>query len=249
MCDKWLILLAAIALQGVAVAGRVRNNPIYGNTTIGYYYVDVFVGAYKQPQSLIIDTGSYNVIFPCKGCSKCGEHIYPYFDSANSTSFEALKPEKTYYGWKCWFPSNDKECNFYEGYVEGSGYSGIFGLDSLIFYSELNDASGTKETKAIFGCAFEETNEFYKQKVNGIMGLAPESRIFSKPPTILQIQLAETRISENSFSLCLGRNGGQIGFGGDNDETHVSEKTLTLSSANLSWDNFYFVNFDGMKVG
>jgi hypothetical protein len=240
--------LATWALGALAAASKVRNNQLFGNTTLGYYYIEVFVGSQQSPQTLIVDTGSYSIIFPCEDCQKCGKHINPYFNSTASSTFSLINPNETYYDWKCFYPTTREQCDFFEGYVEGSGYTGIYGVDSIVFKTEL-DSTSDIEKKAIFGCATEETHEFYKQSANGIMGLAPESRGFSKPPTIIQIERMEGRITQDSFSLCLGRNGGQIGLGGGNNITHVSEKSVTLSSSNLSWDDFYYVNLDGMKVG
>lgn len=248
MFPLFLTILVFSALLTPIFPSKVRNNQVFGNVTLGYYYVEVFVGSNQVPQTLIIDTGSYTIAFPCQNCKECGKHTYPYFNSSASTTYEPIKLNTDYYNWKCSYSSDPDVCDFYEGYVEGSSYSGKLGLDSLIFKTEIDHPSGN-DNKAIFGCAEVETNEFFGQSVNGIMGLAPETTNFSKPPTILQIEQIEGRISQNVFSLCLGRNGGQIGFGGDNNMTHVSEKTMTLNSSNLSWDYFYNINFDGMKVG
>lgn len=240
--------VAAWTLVSAAGASRVRNNPLFGNTTLGYYYLEVFVGSQQSPQTLIVDTGSYSIVFPCQDCKECGKHIYPPFNSSASTTYTPIDPKQTYYDWKCFYPTREDQCDFFEGYVEGSGYTGVYAVDTLVFKTEL-DSTSNLEKKAIFGCASEETNEFFKQSANGIIGLAPESKGFSKPPTILQIEQIEGRISQDSFSLCLGRDGGQIGLGGDNNVTHVSDKSVTISSSNLSWDEFYFVNLDGMRVG
>lgn len=46
---------------------RIRTFPIYGNYTLGYYFLDVYVGIKAQKQSLILDSGSSVTTFPCKG--------------------------------------------------------------------------------------------------------------------------------------------------------------------------------------
>lgn len=39
--------------------------PVYGNSSLGYYYINVYVGSPPQEQSVIIDTGSGQFAIPC----------------------------------------------------------------------------------------------------------------------------------------------------------------------------------------
>ena len=58
---------------------------IYGNASIGYYYVKIFVGHPPQEQTVIIDTGSGQLALPCNKCKKCSKkHINPPFDMSKS---------------------------------------------------------------------------------------------------------------------------------------------------------------------
>lgn len=240
-------LFALTVLRPVLLHNTVRTNQLFGNTTIGYYYVEVYVGSTQQPQALIVDTGSFTIVFPCRGCSKCGKHVHPYYDYKKSNTFQKMVKSQKYFDWTCQFSSLESECEFYEGYIEGSGYSGFLAVDSLVFKNELAEEN-SKDKRAIIGCAIEETSEFFKQSANGILGLAPEPPNLNRPPTILQIEMLEKRITRNSFSLCIGRDGGQLGIGGDNNFTHISNNTLRLESSNLPWDYTYSINWDGMKV-
>lgn len=56
--------------------------PIYGNASLGYYYVKIYVGSPEaQPQSVIIDTGSGLLAVPGNNCTKCSKkHIDPPYD-------------------------------------------------------------------------------------------------------------------------------------------------------------------------
>ena len=225
----------------------IRTNKIHGNSTIGYYFIEVYIGSNLQPQTLIVDTGSYNIIIPCVGCQTCGTHTFPYFDPVTSTSFNLLQADQKYYDWQCKTPQSNNTCGFYEGYVEGSMYRGYLALDSLLFKEELHNNSTSKK-RAIIGCATIETNEFFNQKVNGIMGLAPEKQGQIQPPTIIDIELLENRIQSNTFSICIGRNGGYLSFGGPTDFTHLSGSPILLDSSNLPWTEFYYVNLDGLAV-
>jgi hypothetical protein len=43
--------------------------PVYGNASLGYYYVNIYVGSPNpQPQSVIVDTGSGILALPCVNC-------------------------------------------------------------------------------------------------------------------------------------------------------------------------------------
>lgn len=63
----------------------------------------------------------------------------------------------------------DNKCSFYQGYVEGSQYSGFMVKDQVFFGKDhLDSASGFE---IALGCASKETNLFYDQKADGILGL------------------------------------------------------------------------------
>jgi hypothetical protein len=67
--------------------------PIHGNASLGYYYVNIYVGSPNpQPQSVIIDTGSGLLAVPCANCKLCGHknHINPPYDPQKSSSSHVL---------------------------------------------------------------------------------------------------------------------------------------------------------------
>lgn len=67
--------------------------PIYGNASLGYYYVNIYIGSPDpQPQSVIIDTGSGILAVPCANCKQCGHknHIHSPYDPQKSTSSQVL---------------------------------------------------------------------------------------------------------------------------------------------------------------
>ena len=58
---------------------------VYGNASLGYYYVEIFVGHPPQQQSVIIDTGSGQLALPCNKCSGFNpKHIDKPFDMSKS---------------------------------------------------------------------------------------------------------------------------------------------------------------------
>ena len=62
---------------------------VYGNSSVlHYYFADIYVGSKFKKQSLIIDTGSSLLGFPCKSfCKKCGVHSNPYYDHKGKLVF------------------------------------------------------------------------------------------------------------------------------------------------------------------
>lgn len=119
----------ALALFGMLLLTRsvltIRNMTVFGNATLGYYYLEAFVGTPEQKQALILDTGSNLTIFPCKGCEKCRDHINSDFDPEASSTFEKVTKDTDFLGWKCQFFNDSKgECAFHQGYTEGSAYIG-----------------------------------------------------------------------------------------------------------------------------
>lgn len=44
---------------------QIHRMKVYGDTNMGYYYINIFVGYPPQRQSVIIDTGSWITAFPC----------------------------------------------------------------------------------------------------------------------------------------------------------------------------------------
>ncbi len=65
--------------------------PVYGNASLGYYYVNLYIGTPPQEQSVIIDTGSGQLALPCSKCVSCGNaHIHRPFDMRQSSSSKVI---------------------------------------------------------------------------------------------------------------------------------------------------------------
>lgn len=105
----WLVLLLLVQSY------QARVVPIYGNGSIGYYYVNLYLGEQAQPASVIIDTGSSLTCLPCngtlsthEGCGdKCGtKHFNKPHEFTQSTGYAPTIPGNTYFGWRCFLQSN-----------------------------------------------------------------------------------------------------------------------------------------------
>ena len=124
-----------------------------------YFYVDVYFGSHRQREGLIIDTGSSIAAVPCDNyCtgSKCGEHINGWYDFDSSTAGYAYRCGDDCSGSSC---TDDRKCKFYQGYQEGSQYSGFMVKDSVYFGDEYH--FGFDGFMFSFGCVAKETNMFF----------------------------------------------------------------------------------------
>ena len=118
---------------------------------IGTHYVDVWIGhPNPQRQTLIVDTGSGLVSFPCTPCDDCGEsyHTDGYFKNDDSTTFILETCDNCNLG-KCKQIDDFEYCGMSMGYGEGSSwhayesrdyaYIGGSHVEAEIFESEDNE--------------------------------------------------------------------------------------------------------------
>jgi hypothetical protein len=226
-----------------------RYIELYGNTTLGYYYVEAYVGSPPQKKSLIFDTGSRWTVFPCNDCVECGKHMNPPFNMSASATFGFLTKNKTTFDWTCPSADGSQICSFDSVYLEGSEYQGRLGKDTFVFMQEL-DSNDTSSKDHIFGCASKESGDFFTQKVDGIIGFGKSiSKNQIEPPTLIDIEFLKGNISNRILSVCLGENGGQATLGDWNYDKHMEiAEYKFLDCSNMNWDDQYNVELSGIKV-
>jgi len=225
---------------------RIETAWLYGNMNkYAYYFTDLLIGS-KPPQraSVIVDTGSRLVGFPCRGCMHCGDHLDPAYDVSRSETARWLNCSSSCKG-TCF----KAHCPYTETYSEGSTISG-FWFDDFV---ELGDSlQKNPPVRAQLGCHTNENKLFYSQRANGIMGLAPSVAGSSGGrPTILQ-QLFQDRkhVNTEMFSICLATWGGRLTVGGYNDTYHVvREGSSGIEWLNMRASHYYFVFPDGLTMG
>ena len=110
----------------------------------------------------------------------------------------------------------DKKCSFRISYAEGSSLEGIF-INKKIYFN--NNTEERSEIEIPIGCTLSENNLFYKQEVNGIMGLNNNEFNF------VEILYKLGRIEKNIFSLCFAQLGGVFTLGEINYKFHKSNIT------------------------
>lgn len=220
---------------------QLTQSKINGNSyKYGYYYLNAYFGSQKQKLSLIIDTGSSVFCITCKEtCQSCGRHDNPPFEIGLSSSFEFIScgDEKCYLFSKMSSCSNSpfkmkNTCMFSISYGEQSSYKGYIGEDNILFNE--NDFA---PNPIQFGCVSQETNLFYSQEANGILGLSP----IQKEMSFIYKAKKAGIIKKEIFSLCYGINGGYITMGEVNDKYHLSRIKYFQYNSN---DNLYKVNLN-----
>lgn len=214
---------------------------MFGNTTLGYYYVDVYLGENAEPQSLIFDTGSDKTLTDCSGCLSCGKHIHPYH---NPISIHQSKMPSGFQSFACM----DDGCRFDQSYSEGSAYRGKFVLDVFRFLPN------GKPFETIIGCINQETGLFVTQEADGIMGAGPliyqRGGVNLNPPTPIDSAVLQGVIPNSKISICLAADGGKLSIGDMNWAMHLPGKPIqSIKTNERLWRDQYKLNLHNIFVG
>ena len=208
---------------------------------INYYYIDVFIGENKEKATLIVDTGSSILCTTCSGtCKHCGKHENPHFQTEKSKSFKTVScTDKSCSPFPNYKQCTYNDCSFSISYGEGSSYNGVIVEDYFI----LGDDSHSGDQKLFpFGCVSNETNLFYTQNANGILGLAPLS---SGRAAFISLAKEKELISKSIFSICFSYKGGYITFGDYTSKYHINSK---INYIPYYQGSMYKINFKSWKA-
>ncbi|CAD8175761.1 unnamed protein product [Paramecium octaurelia] len=205
--------------QEINHENRAVDNPhtaiLYGNSTLGYYYMNIYVGENMTKHSVIVDTGSQATTINCNQCHQCGQHQNPpYSFNENNYNSSDLRRE-----FNCSSFEHDR-CNFASYYVEGSSIGGFYFKDKVLIGDgliQLDDQYIKQESfESILGCTQFETGQLYQQMADGIFGLAPINNHSQHPPNLIDfIAKKDKALSlKRRFSICLNDDYGYISVGG-----------------------------------
>jgi len=227
---------------GRELSRGMESAKLYGNMNkYAYYFTDLLIGSpVPQRTSVIVDTGSRLVGFPCRGCEHCGNHIDPAYDIAKSETARWLKC-----GESCTSGCEMGRCAYRETYSEGSSIAGQW-------FDDLVELDGSLKHNAPvhthLGCHNKENKLFYTQRANGIMGLAPSSDgINGSRPTVLQDLFKDKRhVSTEIFSMCLATWGGRLTVGGFDESFHVPGETIQWTP--MRAEHYYFAFPEGISL-
>jgi hypothetical protein len=177
-----------------------------------YYFAKIQVGSSDMEQSVIIDTGSDTMAFPCDYCegNDCGSHQDPRFSSSRSKSFQFDMncPNRILF-------HSQHVCQFVKSYAEGSSLLGFLASDYMRFKDSkrINDIRLKRlnsllkhdlKMKAEFGCTTKETGLFKTQYADGILGLDDGSSFIES----IEEQNKGSEPKVFSFGLCFHNTGG-----------------------------------------
>ena len=212
---------------------QIQN--IFGSTfKLNYYYTNLYIGDSKEKQGFILDTGSSITTSSCSLCKKCGRHIYPPYEIGSSKNIISCENEKcNMTSSKC----RDSKCSFRINYAEGSSLEGIF-INKNIYFTNKKEESNNIEIP--LGCTLSENNLFYKQEVNGIMGLNDNQFNF------VEILYKLGRIPKNIFGLCFAQLGGVFTLGEINNKFH--KENITFFPIRTENNKYYKININSISV-
>ncbi|EGR34083.1 hypothetical protein IMG5_024540 [Ichthyophthirius multifiliis] len=226
---------------------RIHTIKLKGSTEKLIYWADIYVGVPPQKQSVIVDTGSNRLSFPCKGCKSCSQkHENPNFNFENSLTFSFLTcngNQQMNFKCKCNLKQGDKKCQWESGFADGSELNGFLAEDIVVLGDQMEKYDYNNENyiqyikhegvKTVFGCTDVESQAFQLQEPNGILGLGPDTNNLQIPPNLVENIFQQHSKNQEilAFSLCLNqREGGYMSIGGYNYELHKQNaKTQVIS--------------------
>ncbi|KAG9398246.1 hypothetical protein AC1031_014843 [Aphanomyces cochlioides] len=222
--------------------GRFKVVPL--NLGMGTHYTWIYAGSPPQRASIIIDTGSHQTAFPCKGCDGCGTHTDAPFDVAASSSltYPTCDSVTGELGVKCTSCTEDK-CLVGQMYSEGSSWKAMMVEDDVwLGDAELDrNESHPLSTRYKFGCQVVETGLFTTQVADGIMGISNRAR------NIVKKLFQEDKIDSNVFSLCFTPKGGSMSVGTPLTSRHKED--LTYAKVSFDKTGWYAVEMREIRIG
>lgn len=211
----------------------------------GSHHVIIYAGSPPQRQTVILDSGSRLLAFPCKPCKRCGGHVNPYFDPKRSTTLRFSKCGSCLLEGSSTCALFGNRCTLAQRYTEGSQWSGDevedvvwFGTNDLVKSVEDHMQNAVFHP---FGCQSTSKGLFREQYADGILGLALDDNSLVKGYHRAGV------IPRNAFSLCMTPEGGTLSLGGTMPKEHLQEP-MTVTRINRD-HGLYAVEVIGIEVG
>ena len=185
-----LIILNIIKIRNIILPIKIEPDKLF------YYYITLFYGELKIPQTFIIDTTSSITSSPCSLCSTCGYHSnewYSIHDEENQVL--SCNNECRDLSGKC----QNNQCSYKYDYYEDAYIKGVYVKENIRF-----EKNSSESYNLIIGCTLKETNYIIAQNSDGIMGLNNDKNSFINSLYKSKI------ISNNLFTIYLNQNNSGI---------------------------------------
>ncbi|CAJ1944393.1 unnamed protein product [Cylindrotheca closterium] len=235
---------------------RILEPPPAANVTVpihamkGSHHADIYIGSPPQRQTVILDTGSRIVAFPCKSkvagnCKGCGKHVNPYFDVTKSTTHRFSKCGSCLMDGISTCSLYGNRCAMEQRYTEGSKWSGDE-VEDVVWFGSADKLESVEVDMQLavfhaFGCQSKSEGLFREQYADGILGLALDDR------SIISATHKAGAIAINAFSLCLTPKGGTLSLGGTHPTEHHLEK---MRMTPITRDHgLYSIEMESLEVG
>ena len=239
--DEEIIILHTASLS-VPPASNVTV-PLHAHS--GTHHVHVYIGSPPQRQTLIVDTGSRLMAFPCRPCKKCGTHASPYFDPTLSTTYRTPTCGQCQLTGISTCSLYNDQCIISQKYTEGSSWNANE-LEDLVWLGSEDITQSIEQHMQLavpftFGCQTKIQGLFRKQYADGILGLA------NHETSMVNAYYRAKAIARNAYSLCFTPMGGLLSLGGTlPTQHHLEPMQVTPMTGEHGW---YSVHIVSVQVG
>ncbi|KAF1328638.1 Aspartyl protease, partial [Globisporangium splendens] len=231
------------------VDGELEVVPL--NLGLGTHYAWVYAGTPPQRASVITDTGSGLMAFPCSGCTGCGDHTdQPFAAAASSTlTHVTCAAANPFFTPKCKNCGADTSqmCNISQAYMEGSSWDATV-VEDIVYLGDADSLHNEQMrnqfgTHFMFGCQNHETGLFISQVADGIMGLS------NNDDNLVAKLYKEKKIPNKLFSLCFGYDGGSMSIGVPDTARHKGKIAYAKLGPDPTRSHFYNVMLRDVRIG
>lgn len=211
----------------------------------GTHHVHVYIGSPPQRQTLIVDTGSRLMAFPCRPCKNCGTHASPYFDPTLSSTYRTPTCGQCQLAGISTCSLFNDQCIISQTYTEGSSWNANE-LEDLVWLGSEDITQSIEQHMQLavpyaFGCQTKIKGLFRKQYADGILGLA------NHETSIVNAYYRAKAIPRNAYSLCFTPMGGLLSMGGTlPTQHHLEPMQVTPITQFHGW---YSVQIVSVRVG
>jgi hypothetical protein len=232
------------------------NTPV-ANITIplhfhsGSHHAYLYIGSPPQRQTLIVDTGSKAMAFPCKTCKTCspccGTHASPYFDPSQSTTHRVTNCGNCLLEGISSCSLFGDQCTFSQKYTEGSSWTATE-VEDMVWLGTPNVVESLEDHMEVlaiaypFGCQTNTKGLFRKQYADGILGLSIHDT------SLVRAFYLEGVISRNAFSLCFTHQGGHLSLGGALSPSVHHYESMKMTPITRE-HGYYSVEVVSLKIG